>query len=145
MFRRVGLVLATATFVLAQGRSDIQGQPTPTELWAAITVQEPIFQEGRTEKLQIYFGLVNDGASTVNPRIGSSHLLINGVEPKDWPNVINNGLRTPQFYSLPPGQSLTFTYVLGRYFQKPGVYTLRWKGENFRSADLTFRVLPGKR
>jgi hypothetical protein len=71
--------------------------------------------------------------------------LINGVEPKDWRNVIINGLRTPYFDSLPPGESLAFGKVLGRYFQKPGVYTLRWKGENFRSADLTFRVLPGKR
>jgi hypothetical protein len=83
MFRRVGLVLAAAAFVLAQGRSDIQGQPTPTKLWAAITVQEPIFLEGRTEGLVIYFGLVNEGTSTVNPKIDSSHLLINGVEPKD--------------------------------------------------------------
>jgi hypothetical protein len=145
MFRRVGLVLATAAFVLTQGRSDIQGQPTQTKLWAAITVQEPIFQEGRTESLVIYFGLVNDGTSTINPKIDSSHLFINGVEPKDWPFIITNGLRTPSFDSLPPGQYLRFTYVLGRYFQKPGVYTLRWKGENFRSADLTFRVLPGKR
>jgi len=45
--------------------------------------------------------------------------------------------------SLPPGETLQFTYLLGpRYFLKPGVYTVRWEGEKFKSADLTLRVLP---
>jgi hypothetical protein len=81
----------------------------------------------------------------VNPKLDTSHLLINGVEPKDWPFIISNGIRTAQSYSLPPGQFLRFTYVLGRYFQKAGVYKVKWEGENFRSTELTFRVLPGNR
>lgn len=143
LFVALAALVAMLPGLSAQRRNENQH---PTEhLWAAITVQEPIFQEGRTESLQVYFGLFNDGHLTINPKIDSSHLLINGVEPKDWPFIITNGLRTPSFNSLPPGQYLRFTYVLGRYFQKPGIYTLRWKGENFRSAELTFRVLPGKR
>jgi hypothetical protein len=91
------------------------------------------------------FGVYNDGPSPVHPKIGASHLYINGVEPKDWPIVINNGLRTPEFEALPSGHFLSFGYMLERYFQKPGIYKVRWEGDNFRSAELTFRVVPATR
>jgi hypothetical protein len=92
------------------------------------------------------FAVVNDGVSTVDPNIESSHLFINGVEPKDWAFVIHNGIRGSSFYALPPGQTLQFGCLLGpRYFLKPGVYTVRWEGEDFKSQDLTFRVVPRNR
>lgn len=129
-----------------QGQQKGQGQePKPIfKLWAGISVSQPIYVEGyETEHLQIYFGVYNDGASAVGPNVDSSHLLINGVEPQDWSLVIGNGIRNELFSSLPPGQTLQFTYVLGpRYFQKPGIYTVRWESENFKSPDLTFRVVP---
>lgn len=96
--------------------------------------------------MQVYFGVYNDGASAVGPNVESSHLYINGVAPQDWQIVIGNGIRNELFSSLPPGQTLQFTYLLNpRYFQKPGVYTVRWEGENFKSPDLTFRVVPRNR
>jgi hypothetical protein len=130
----------------AEGQRKSQGQkPTPTsKLWAAITVPQPIVEEGgETDRLQIYFGIYNGGDSTVSPNVESSHLFVNGVEPPDWQIVISNGIRNELFASLPPGQTLQFTYLLGpRYFQKPGIYTVRWQGENFKSPELTFRVVP---
>lgn len=75
---------------------------------------------GQTEKLQIYFAVVNDGDAPVNPKIESSHFFINGAEPKDWPMTIGNGLRTSFFNSLPPGRSLPFSYVLGALFREAG-------------------------
>jgi hypothetical protein len=133
----------------AQGQQESQGQKTkPTsKLWAAISVPQPIFEEGAdTERLAVDFGIVNDGPSTVDPNVESSHLLINGVEPQDWSFIIHNGIRGSSFYALPPGQSLQFGYLLGpRYFQKPGIYKVRWEGENFKSAELTFRVVPRQR
>jgi len=122
-------------------------EPKPTvKLWAAISVPQPIFYQDRIEDLQVSFALVNDGGSIVDPKIGSSHLLINGVEPKDWSFVIGNGPRNEWFNALPPAQVLQFGYQLGpRYFLKPGVYTVRWEGDNFKSAELTFRVVPGNR
>ena len=132
--------------VVAQGRNNGPQQAEQIRLWAGISVPQPIFGEGGVQKLQISFGVVNDGTSTVNPRIGASHLSINGVEPNDWRIVINNGLRTPEFEALPPGHFLSFSYMLGdRYFAKTGVYTVRWWGKNFRAEPITFRVLPGKR
>jgi|ERR1700680_1609756 len=140
MLRLVGLALILAALLLAQQPDVSQGDNV--KLWATISVHPTIYYEGNTDALQVHFGLVNDGSSTVNPNIESSHLLINGVEPKDWSNVIINGLRTPSFRALPPGQTLDFSYVLGRYFQKPGVYTVGWQGAHFKAADITLRVLP---
>jgi hypothetical protein len=131
-----------------QGQQKSQDQkPKQSPLWAAITVPQPIYVEGsETDRLQIYFGVFNDGHSAVSPNVESSHLYINGVEPQDWWFVISNGIRNELFSSLPPGQALQFTYLLGpRYFQKPGIYTVRWDGENFRSPELTFRVVPRNR
>jgi hypothetical protein len=131
-----------------QGQRKNVGQttePTP-KLWAAISVPQPIFYQDRIEDLQISFALVNDGGSTVNPNVESSHLFINGVEPQDWSFVISNGPRNEWFKALPPAQDLLFGYQLGpRYFQKPGIYTVRWEGENFKSPELTFRVVPTTR
>jgi hypothetical protein len=130
------------SFAVAQDRNEAQRESKQVALWAGISVAQPIFGEGGVEKLQISFGVVNDGSATVDPRIGASHLSINSVEPKDWLVVINNGLRTPEFQALPPGHFLSFSYMLRRYFAKPGIYTVRWWGENFRAQPITFRVLP---
>src|SRR5258708_24262962 len=79
-------------------------------------------------------------------KIESSHLFVNGVEPKDWSFVIGNGLRNSYFKALPPGQILSFGYQLGpRYFSTPGIYSVRWEGPTYKSAEVTFRVMPGGR
>jgi hypothetical protein len=67
------------------------------KLWAAIGVSQPVFQLHEAEKMAVSFIVVNDGLTEANPNVGSSHLFINGVEPKDWGFVISNGLRTPYF------------------------------------------------
>jgi hypothetical protein len=132
-----------------EGQQKSQGKKTEpaTKLWAAISVPKPIFDEGfDTEHLQIYFGVYNDGDLVVAPKVESSHLFINGVEQQDWSYVIGNGIRNELFSSLPPGETLEFTYLLGpRYFQKPGIYRVRWESDNFKSPDLTFRVVPRNR
>jgi hypothetical protein len=147
MFRLAKIVIAMAALALAQDHASQGPKPNPTvKLWAAITVPQPIFYESSLEDLSMSFAVVNDGVSTIDPNIESSHLLINGVEPKDWFIVIGNGPRNEWFSALLPGQVLQFGYHLGpRYFQKPGVYTVRWQGENFKSPELTFRVVPRNR
>ena len=126
----------------SQGRNDNQRKANQIRLWAGISVPQPVYGEGGVGKLQMSFAVVNDGNTTANPRIGASHLSINGIEPKDWPIVINNGVRSPEFEARPPGHFLSFGYQLGdRYFAKPGVYMVRWWGESFRSAPLTFRMV----
>ena len=136
------LVSMLPSFALAQGRNEAQRDPKQVALWAGISVGQPILSEGAVERLQISFGVVNDGSTTVDPRIGASHLSINGVEPNGWFMIINNGPRTKEFEALPPGHFLSFSPMLGRYFAKPGVYTVRWWGEKFKAQPITFRVLP---
>jgi hypothetical protein len=141
------LILLSALGVLvtcSSGQNSAPAQAAPQiKLWAAIGVNKPVFQLQEAEKLSVQFIVVNDGETEANPRVEDSHLFINGVEPKDWINVIGNGLRTPYFWALPPRQVLSFGYQLGPgYFSKPGIYTLRWEGRNFSSATVTFRVLP---
>jgi hypothetical protein len=81
----------------AQGQNDSPKKAKQVVLWAAISVPTPIFAEGEAAKLKMSFGVVNEGTAKVNPKIGASHLSINGVEPKDWLITINNGIRTPDF------------------------------------------------
>ncbi len=134
-------LLPVVVFCLTLGAQDDK-QP---HLWAAIGVVKPVFQPGEMSGESLSFAIVNDGAARVNPQVESSHLLINGTEPQDWGFVITNGIRGSSFYSLAPGELLSFGYQLGgRYFGKPGIYTVRWEGPQFRSAEITFRVLAGK-
>jgi hypothetical protein len=121
-------VVAT-TSGFAQGQSNSHSQEKQAKLWAAISVQQPIFKEGgEADRLQMYFGVYNDGNSAIGPNVESSRLLINGVEQQDWPYIIGGGIRNELFSSLPPGETLQFTYLLGeRYFKKPGIYTVRWE------------------
>ena len=135
------LILAAMPIVIAQAPDRPKAVKAQTKLWAAVSVSQPIFDVRGIDQLQMHFTVVNDGETTVNPRIGSSHLLINGTEPKDWRITINNGPRDSSFDSLPPGRSVLFGYAMGRLFAKPGIYTVRWQGENFRAPDLTFRVV----
>ena len=112
------------------------------DLWASISVNEPVFSEGGTDRLQIFFALVNDGKTTVNPKTNTSHLWINGEEVKDWSFIEGNGPRSSDRTALPPSASLKFTYAMGDHFKKPGTYKVRWEGENFKASEITFRVLP---
>jgi len=112
------------------------------KLWSAISVAQPVFELKDAATLQLYFAVVNDGDTVANPNIEASHLFINGSEPKDWGVNISSGIRTPYFTALPPGQVLSFSYQLGsKYFATPGVYTVRWEGPDFRSPEITFRVI----
>lgn len=130
--------------VCTLGQNDASGQANPQiKLWAAIGVPKPVFQLAEAEKMTLSFVVVNDGQAVVDPDVESSHLFINGAEPQDWNFIIHNGLRGANFKALPPGQTLEFAYQLGpRYFAAPAIYSVRWKGPNFNSPEITFRVMP---
>jgi hypothetical protein len=125
-----------------QGRNEGQRHAKQT-LWAAMTVQQPVIPKSRINDLTITFAIVNDGDLTVNPGVAASHLFINGVELKQWAFISSNGPKGSFNTALPPKRTLLFGYALGMYFQKPGVYTVGWQGDNFTAPDITFRVLPG--
>jgi hypothetical protein len=142
--RILALFGAIMAATCASGQSNAAAQANPeVKLWAAVGVMRPMFPLSEAKTIQVSFAVVNDGQTTVDPRIGASHLYINGVEPNDWSFVINNGPRTLEFTALAPGRSIEFGYLLGpRYFAKPGIYRLRWEGANFKAPEIAFRVMP---
>src|SRR5688572_8906238 len=101
------------------------------KLWASLSVSRPLFHVGWTKELLVHFTLVNDGSKTLDPRIESSKIIINGVELEDSGFIFGNGPRDKRWRALPPGDSLEFSYALEKYFQAPGIYRVSWKGETF--------------
>ncbi len=149
MQKRNLLFLAVLAFCLPFmlcTRTDLE-QPRP-KLWAAISVSDPLFQEGWTKELMLHFTLVNDGDAVINPQVKSWKIMVNGVELKDSGFIsgfiFGNGPRGAGSEALPPGDNLRFGYALGEYFGKPGIYTVSWKGNGFETLPIVFRVMPHK-
>src|SRR4051812_47508893 len=136
MHKILAIVLVAATTPLPTA-SAAEKKAAPKQIWAGISVPEPVFSSDRIEAMQINFAVVNDGVAVLDPQIAAWRLLVNGVELKQWPLIIGNGGQGSTFNALPPGQAYRFTYVLGKYFRKPGIYVVRWEGVNFRSRELT--------
>jgi hypothetical protein len=120
-----------------------EGAAVGKKLWAAISVNQPLFREGHdTNLLQINFALLNEGDRVVDPKIpGYPRLIVNGKE-LDLSSVPGVGPRDERFKALPPGDFLLFGYALGAHFDRAGVYKVYWQGEGFRSPEIVFRVLP---
>ena len=119
-------------------------KPERPNLWAGLSVNRPLFHAGWTKDLAIHFTLVNDGSETINPRIGSSRIIINGVALENSDFIFGNGPRDARWNALPPGDALEFTYALENYFKQPGIYRVSWKGESFETPTIVFRVTPNK-
>src|SRR6185369_5266450 len=92
------------------------GAPLPKcSLWASLSLNRPIFQEGDTETLQINFTLVNDGDKAFDPRIRASKIVVNGKALDDSAFIFGNGPRDARFDALPAGDYLLFGWGLGKY------------------------------
>ena len=100
-----------------------------------------VFLRGEEAGLSVEFTLVNDGEAEIDPKIGESRIVVNGKELADSGLILGNGPRDARFAALPPGEHLRFGYALGDHFQEPGIYRVSWRGANFRSPEVVFRVL----
>jgi hypothetical protein len=101
-----------------------------------------VFHRGEVDGLKVEFTLVNDGEATIDPKIGESRIVVQGKELAESGLILGNGPRDARFAALPPGQCLRFNSSLGDYFKEPGNYRVSWRGANFRSPEVVFRVLP---
>jgi hypothetical protein len=122
--------------------ADGWGNPVTKQLWAGMSVNQPLFRVGNdTNLLQFNFALVNESDKVIDPRIpGYPRLVVNGKE-LDLSSIPGTGPRDERFKALPPGDNLQFGMGAGRFFEKPGVYRVYWQGEGFRSNEVVFRVL----
>jgi hypothetical protein len=114
------------------------------KIWAAISVNEPVFIAGWTKNLQINFILVNDSGAAINPEIEASEIVVNGETWADSNFIFSNGPRDNRFTSLPPKDYLLVGYALGERFTEPDIYRVSWRGRNFEAPEIVFRVLPKK-
>ena len=145
---RRAIVFLAAFGLLAGGAGTQESKPKPEKkLWAAISTNTPIrdWPAFDMDKFTVQFGLVNDGDKTVDPEIESSELLVNGKKLKDWDWIIRNGLRSNNWNALAPNDHVHFAYALGKHFEEPGIYKLKWKGKDFESAEIVLRVMPKNR
>src|ERR1700752_4067430 len=138
----VAIFASCGIFLTTNRTSSSAGElPPDPSCWVAISVSQPLFRQGRTKNLQIYFTLVNEGNKPIKPQIDLSKLVINGKELADSAWIFGNGIRDSRWEALPPGDAIEFTYALGAYFEKPGIYEVSWKGPGFESPKIVFRVL----
>ena len=112
------------------------------KLWATLSVSDSKFQEGETKELMINFTVTNGGSTTVDPKIDSSKIIVNGRELDDSALIFGNGPRGANWNALPPGGTLQFGYNLAKYFLASGVYQISWKGQAFEAPAIEFRVAP---
>ena len=133
-------------FGLLPGAAGPQEQIAKQEkkLWAAISASTPIrdWPALSVDVFMVQFGLVNDGDKTVDPEIESSQLLVNGKQLENWDHIIGNGPRSKNWKALAPKDHVHFGYALGKHFEEPGIYKLKWKGKDFESAEIVLRVMP---
>jgi hypothetical protein len=124
-----------------------QGEMPPARrggLWAAIGVAHAVFRRGEVKGLNVEFTLVNDGTATIDPRIAESRIVVNGMELADSGLILGSGPRDARFAALPPGEHLRLGCTLGDRLAEPGIYRLSWRGKNFQSPEVVFRVVPDK-
>ena len=110
-------------------------------VWAGVSASvrdattNAMFSVGEVNRLVIGVALVNDGDAPIPFDRATTRLLINGeaVEIFDGTGPVWNEVRPGK----PFGGSMG---GVGKYFSKPGLYKVQWKGEGFASALLEIRV-----
>lgn len=143
--RNYGLVLVLAALFPT---SSIAASPNPqpdAKPWVTIGVNKLVYRfldEPHLKEFNLQFAMFNDGDKVMHPNRGSWHLLINGKDQPDFQWTLANGPHSGRDEALPPGEYLNFAYAVGDWFKKPGNYKVVWKGDNFESAPIYFRVLP---
>jgi hypothetical protein len=138
---------ALARFTQAALSAPKQGgtiQPNAGNLWAALSINHPIFKAGQIKDLRIEFSLVNDGDDVIDPNIAESHIVINGKEFTETGLVFGSVPKHVRIKTLAPGESLQFDVLLGDHFKEPGIYRVSWKGSDFQSSEVVLRILAEK-
>jgi type II secretory pathway pseudopilin PulG len=113
-------------------------------LWSGLSINHTVFRPEDLKSLTIEFTLVNDGKAPMGPKIAQSRIIVNGQELAESSRLLGSEPRVARPQSLPPGELLRFALPLGDLFRAPGTYRVYWRGEDFQSPEVSFRVLPEK-
>lgn len=131
---RLGLSFALLATLLTA--SEFRQVP---RVWAAVSVNWPVLRAG--EPINVSFAATNIGEVPIRLTAlrEETVLLING---KEWPDsafAFANGLHSTEQF-LPPGKSMMFSYQLTSVFKTPGLYRIVWRGKDFETLPVEFRV-----
>jgi hypothetical protein len=139
--RRFNRSILILTLVAGSFPNCADANQSGPQLWATVSASDSKFQEGEIKQLMINFTVTNDGKITVDPKIKSSKIVINGKELDDSALIFGNGPRGANWNALAPGGTLRFSYDLAKYFQASGVYRISWKGQGFEAPTIEFKVV----
>jgi hypothetical protein len=142
--------------------SDIRPKPTSSQvvdkpassndsqvkLWAAVSIIPPVLIRDTSpiERSQIHLYLMNDGAHTIVTGADDSVLVVNGqpLWSWNWTSALRSGLRSGTWMNLPPGKHTGIVRSLHTVITEPGIYRASWKGQNFQSPEIVYRIMPAK-
>jgi hypothetical protein len=111
-------------------------------IWAGVSASvrdattNAMFSVREVNRLMIGVALVNDGDAPIPFDRATTRLVINGE-----PVAVFDG-NGPVWTEVKPGKPFgASTGSVARYFSKPGLYKVQWKGEGFTSSVLEIRVI----
>jgi hypothetical protein len=119
------------------------------KLWAVISIVPPVLVRDPSTRYPdwIELDLGNDGAQAVEPKAEDSVLVVNGQPQRSrgWQMGLRNGLFSGEWFKMPPGGWTGIMRPLSGIITEPGVYRVSWRGENFQSPEVVYRILPPQR
>lgn len=85
----------------------------------------------------------NEGYEIIDPELHAAELLINGKESFAWMETIGNGLRSGNWFSLPPHQSVSMSWATigDQLFPTSGEYILQLQLRTIKSEQIKITVL----
>lgn len=119
--------------------------PVPIDAAVALEVlleSQPLqvaMAERKTFKVKVR--VANRTADTIDPKLATSELLVNGEPSLGWKNTIANTGHSAKWSALPAGDTTGGTWSIGeRLFDKPGDYTLQLRVSDILSAPVHIHV-----
>lgn len=91
-----------------------------------LTVKPSQLTMSERQRFSISITASNQGKDTVDPELGRAQLFVNDKMSKAWSLAIGNGKREQNWFSLPPGETVSMTWSsLGEsLFPNPGCFEL---------------------
>jgi hypothetical protein len=109
-------------------------------VWAAVTVDSPIIPVNQPINVTFAASNLSDMPILMTELRDDTVLVING---KEWPDSRFNFSNGPHPVArfLQPGKSMMFLYQLSSVFSEPGLYRIVWRGKDFETLPIEFRVV----
>lgn len=112
--------------VLENSEETMKQQTMNTDSMQVELTADPLkFRISEIDNFNISIAATNQGDQVVDPELYRARLFINGKDSLAWSDMISNGHRETKWFALPPGDTVSMSWAMGRsLFSVPGEYTL---------------------